>query len=135
MLKIISALLICFLVSFSWGIAAGYYQIFPFPLLKETKAYVLDLLPREPKAKNPRNYRVLLRNDDYTTMEFVVWVLQEVFHVTPAKATHLMLTIHRKGVGVAGVYSRDIAETKAAKVQELAAEHGMPLLCTTEPES
>jgi hypothetical protein len=54
MLKIISALLICFLVSFSWGIAAGYYQIFPFPLLKETKAYVLDLLPREPKAKNYR---------------------------------------------------------------------------------
>ena len=93
------------------------------------------ILERKPKVEKPRKYRVLLHNDDYTTMEFVVWVLQEVFHVTSGAATHLMLTIHRKGVGVAGVYTRDIAETKAAKVQELAAEHGMPLLCTTEPES
>ena len=92
------------------------------------------ILERKPKLDEPRKHRVLLHNDDYTTMEFVVWVLQEVFHATPGAATHLMLTIHRKGMGVAGVYTRDIAETKAAKVLELASEHGMPLLCTTEPD-
>jgi len=79
-------------------------------------------------------YRVLLHNDDYTTMEFVIWVLQEVFHKTESQATHLMLTIHHKGMGVAGVYTRDLAETKVAQVTEFAREHGMPLLTTTEPD-
>ena len=79
-------------------------------------------------------YRVLLHNDDYTTMEFVIWVLQEVFHKTESQATHLMLTIHHKGLGVAGVYTRDLAETKVAQVTEFAREHGMPLMTTTEPD-
>jgi len=92
------------------------------------------ILEREPKVKQPRKYRVLLHNDDYTTMEFVVYLLKDVFALPTSKATHLMLTIHRKGKGVAGVYTRDIAETKAARVLELAQEHGMPLMCTTEPD-
>jgi len=92
------------------------------------------VLERKPKTKKPKMYRVLLHNDDYTTMEFVIWVLQEVFHKTESQATHLMLTIHHKGMGVAGVYTRDLAETKVAQVTEFAREHGMPLLTTTEPD-
>ncbi|MGM0577561.1 MAG: ATP-dependent Clp protease adapter ClpS [Myxococcota bacterium] len=92
------------------------------------------VLERKPRTKRPRMYRVLLHNDDYTTMEFVVWVLTQVFHKSEAEATHLMLTIHSKGMGVAGVYTRDIAETKVAQVLSLAEEHGMPLICTSEPD-
>lgn len=93
------------------------------------------VLEREPKLDKPRMYRVLLHNDDYTTMEFVVWVLREVFAMAGERATALMLAIHNTGRGVAGVYTRDIAETKAARVLELAEENGMPLLCTTEPDT
>ncbi len=93
------------------------------------------VLERQPKIDKPRMYRVLLHNDDYTTMEFVVWVLREVFAMTGERATALMLAIHNTGKGVAGVYTRDIAETKAARVMELAEENGMPLLCTTEPDA
>ncbi len=92
------------------------------------------VLERKAKTKKPKMYRVLLHNDDYTTMEFVIWVLQEVFHKTESQATHLMLTIHHKGLGVAGVYTRDLAESKVAQVTEFAREHGMPLLTTTEPD-
>ena len=92
------------------------------------------VLERKPKTKRPKMYRVLLHNDDFTTMEFVVWVLRDVFHKSEAQATHLMSTIHHKGQGVAGVYTRDLAETKEAQVMELAREHGMPLLVTTEPD-
>lgn len=92
------------------------------------------VLERKPATKKPRMFRVVLHNDDYSTMEFVVWVLGQVFRVADSAATHLMLTIHKKGKGVAGVYTRDIAETKANEVMELAQEHGMPLLCTTESD-
>jgi ATP-dependent Clp protease adaptor protein ClpS len=92
------------------------------------------ILEKEPKVKQPRKYRVILHNDDYTTMEFVVYLLKNVFVLPTSKATHLMLTIHRKGKGVAGVYTRDIAETKTRQVLDLAQEHGMPLMCTTEPD-
>ncbi len=92
------------------------------------------VLERKPKTKKPRLYKVLLHNDDYTTMEFVVWVLAQVFRKSEAEATHLMLQIHHKGAGVAGVFTRDIAETKATQVTHLAEEHRMPLMCTTEPE-
>lgn len=92
------------------------------------------VLDRKTRTKKPRKYRVLLHNDDYTTMEFVVSVLQSVFRKSETAANHLMLTIHHKGQGVAGVYSRDIAETKAAQVADLAEAGGMPLLCTTEPD-
>jgi ATP-dependent Clp protease adaptor protein ClpS len=87
-----------------------------------------------PKTHVPRRYRVIFHNDDYTTMEFVVEALVRFFHKTPAEATHIMLTVHKKGSAVAGVYTRDIAETKVEAVMKHARESGMPLLVTAEPE-
>jgi ATP-dependent Clp protease adaptor protein ClpS len=86
----------------------------------------------EKEIKNPAMYRVLLHNDDYTTMEFVVQVLQGVFHKTPADATQIMLHIHRSGIGVAGVYTHEVAETKVAVVEAMARQHEFPLKCTME---
>ena len=86
------------------------------------------------KAKRPRRWKVLLHNDDYTTMEFVVEVLMEHFHRSAAEATHIMLQVHQKGVGVAGIYPKDVAETKVAEVTAEARDQGMPLLLTLEPE-
>lgn len=88
----------------------------------------------KPKLKIPKKYKVLLHNDDYTTMEFVVWVLQQVFHHSPASATRIMLHVHRTGIGVAGIYSRDVAETRVDQVLKLARDEGHPLQCTMEPE-
>jgi len=79
------------------------------------------------RTKRPRKWKVLLYNDDFTTMEFVVHVLTTHFHKPPAEATHIMLQIHRKGVGVAGVYTREVAETKAHQVVQFARENEMPL--------
>ncbi|NUN12887.1 MAG: ATP-dependent Clp protease adapter ClpS [Myxococcales bacterium] len=87
-----------------------------------------------PKTKRPRLYKVLMHNDDYTTMEFVVYVLMTLFRKTQTEATQIMLHIHTKGIGVCGVFTRDIAETKVSQVTQLARENGMPLLCTMEPE-
>lgn len=84
------------------------------------------------KLKQPRTYKVLFHNDDYTTMEFVVWVLQTIFHHDETTATEIMLHIHRNGFGVAGVYSREIAETRVAQVEALAREHEYPLMVTIE---
>jgi len=86
----------------------------------------------EKKVKLPPMYKVLLHNDDYTTMEFVVQVLQSVFHKTPADATQIMLHVHRNGIGVAGVYTREVAETKVSVVDALAREHEFPLKCSVE---
>lgn len=88
----------------------------------------------ERKLSPPPLYKVLLHNDDYTTMEFVVAVLEAVFsHPTPV-ATRIMLSIHHRGVGVAGVFPYEIAETKATQVMEMARKAEYPLLCTVEPE-
>lgn len=92
-----------------------------------------DVLTRE-KTEEPKKFKVLLLNDDYTSMEFVVWVLQTVFHHSQAAATRIMLHIHNSGVGVAGIYSREVAETRVAQVHEVAREQGHPLQCTMEPE-
>jgi ATP-dependent Clp protease adaptor protein ClpS len=89
----------------------------------------------KPKLKRPPLFKVLLHNDDFTTMEFVVSVLQSVFHHDENGAVAIMLNVHNNGVGVAGVYSYEIAETKVAKVTSLAREAGYPLLCTLEPEN
>ncbi len=85
------------------------------------------------KRKRPRRWKVILHNDDYTTMEFVVHVLMAHFHKNVAEATHVMLQVHRKGAGVAGVYSKEVAETKVAEVMDEARHHGMPLKLTAEP--
>ena len=87
-----------------------------------------------PKTKKPRRYKVLLHNDDYTTMEFVVEILMTWFGKDATEATHVMLMVHRLGVGVGGVYPKDVAETKTAEVTEYARECGHPLLLTVEPE-
>ena len=86
------------------------------------------------KLEKVRRFKVVLHNDDYTTMEFVVLVLMKFFHKTETEATHIMLSIHHRGHGVAGVYTKDVAETKVAQVQDYAKEHGMPLRLTVEPE-
>lgn len=89
--------------------------------------------PEEKVAKAPM-YKVLLLNDDYTPMEFVVAVLEEVFMMPREKAISLMLDVHRQGIGVAGVYRHEIAETKAAQVVALARSNEHPLQCTIEKE-
>jgi ATP-dependent Clp protease adaptor protein ClpS len=88
----------------------------------------------EQKVKRPQLFKVLLHNDHYTTMEFVVAILITVFHRSESDATAIMLHVHRNGVGVAGVYTREIAESKAQRVLELAKEAEFPLMCTVEPE-
>lgn len=87
------------------------------------------------RTEKPRKWCVLFHNDDYTTMDFVVLVLMRYFHKSEPEAHHVMLTVHHKGRAVAGIYTRDIAETKAEEVMSVARENGFPLLLTTEPES
>ena len=85
-----------------------------------------------PRLKRPPLYRVILINDDYTPMEFVVEVLQKIFGLDRTTATRVMLEVHTKGKGVCGVYTYEIAETKVAQVTGLAQQHQHPLLCTME---
>ncbi|OGP27593.1 MAG: ATP-dependent Clp protease adaptor ClpS [Deltaproteobacteria bacterium GWA2_57_13] len=86
----------------------------------------------EKKLKRPPLYKVLLHNDDYTTKEFVVQILQYVFHKEHTAAVQIMLHVHKKGIGVAGVYPYEIAETKVALVENLARQHEYPLKSTME---
>ncbi len=88
----------------------------------------------EKETRRPRLYKVLLHNDDFTTQEFVDWVLMNVFKHDPESAHRIMLHVHMHGVGVAGIYPYEIAETKAQKTMELAREAEYPLLATLEPE-
>ncbi|MFP3941294.1 MAG: ATP-dependent Clp protease adapter ClpS [Acidobacteriota bacterium] len=85
------------------------------------------------KTKRPRLYKVLLHNDDFTTMEFVVDVLVRYFHKTTPEATRIMLEVHRRGQGVAGLFTYEVAETKVAQVTAEARQQGMPLKCTVDP--
>ena len=89
---------------------------------------------RKRKVEKVRRFKVVFHNDDYTTMEFVVLVLMKFFHKSETEATHIMLSVHHKGHGVAGLYTKDVAETKVAQVTSFAQEHGMPLKVTVEPE-
>lgn len=93
----------------------------------------LDTKTRQ-SLKKPPLYKVLLLNDDYTTMDFVVYVLEKIFSKSPVEATRIMLQIHRKGVGLCGIYAKDIAKTKVAAVQTLSKKQQFPLQCLMEKE-
>lgn len=84
------------------------------------------------ELKEPPMYRVLLLNDDYTTMDFVVHVLITIFHKSREEATRIMLLVHNNGAGLCGVYPKEIAETKVTEVTQLSQEHQFPLKCTME---
>jgi ATP-dependent Clp protease adaptor protein ClpS len=92
----------------------------------------LAVLTSKPKLKRPPMYKVMLLNDDYTPMDFVVEILEVFFSMSREKATHVMLTVHVHGKAVCGIYTRDIAETKAAQVNQYARENQHPLLCEIE---
>jgi ATP-dependent Clp protease adaptor protein ClpS len=86
----------------------------------------------ERKLEKPKMYKVILLNDDYTTMEFVVYVLQAIFQRTETEAVQIMLHVHKNGSGVAGVYTHEIAETRVVQVETLARHNEYPLRCTME---
>lgn len=92
------------------------------------------VLETRPKTKRPPLYKVMLLNDDFTPMEFVVHVLERFFGMNHAQAFEIMLTVHKKGLAVVGVFSHEIAETKVAQVMDFARRHQHPLQCTMEKE-
>lgn len=92
------------------------------------------IVKTKPKTKTPSLYKVLMLNDDYTPMEFVVHVLEKFFAKNRADATRIMLHVHQRGVGICGVYSYEIAETKVTSVIDYARRHQHPLQCTLEKE-
>lgn len=94
-----------------------------------------DVLLADPELKKPSLYRVIMYNDDYTPMDFVVDILQDYFNHSLEKATNIMLDIHYNGKGIAGIYPKDIAETKAQQVNTLARLSGYPLLTDIEPQA
>lgn len=87
---------------------------------------------KKTKVEEPPLYKVLLHNDDYTSMEFVVLLLEKVFNKSTAEATRIMLNVHQQGIGVAGIYNLEIAETKVAVVLDLARRNEFPLRCSME---
>ncbi len=92
------------------------------------------LTATRPKTARPAMYRVLLLNDDYTPMEFVIHVLERFFHKNRDEATQIMLHVHQKGIGVCGVFTYEVAETKVTQVVDFARRHQHPLQCTMEKE-
>ena len=93
----------------------------------------IETLPKEKaRLKHPKQYKVVLLNDDYTTMDFVVAVLESIFKKSPAEAMQIMLRVHKQGKGVAGVYSKEIAEAKVSQVHDRASSEGFPLRCAIE---
>jgi ATP-dependent Clp protease adaptor protein ClpS len=92
----------------------------------------LTVQEAKPRLRRPPLFKVLLLNDDYTPMEFVVEVLELFFAMNREKATQIMLHVHTRGVGVCGVYTRDIAETKVVQVNDFSRSHQHPLMCTME---
>ncbi len=88
----------------------------------------------KPRLQKPRMYKVILLNDDYTPMEFVVVILKRFFYKNKEQATQIMLHVHTRGVGVCGLYTKDIAETKVKEVLNFANENKHPLQCTLEPD-
>ena len=93
-----------------------------------------SVLEKDPELKEPPLYQVILINDDYTPMEFVVMILEKFFGLTNAQAFDIMITVHKKGLAVVGVFSYEVAETKVAQVMDCARQHQHPLQCTMEKE-
>ncbi len=85
-----------------------------------------------PKVQEPKKYQVVLHNDDYTTMEFVVEVLKKIFRKSPVEAHAVMMSVHKKGRGLVGLYPYDIGATKVEQTRQMAKRHGYPLKCTLE---
>jgi ATP-dependent Clp protease adaptor protein ClpS len=92
------------------------------------------LTKKREKVEKPPLYRVVLHNDDYTTMEFVVLVLQKFFYKNETEANHIMLNVHKKGKGIAGIYTFEVAETKLSQVHSFAKTEQHPLKCSLEPD-
>jgi ATP-dependent Clp protease adaptor protein ClpS len=92
------------------------------------------IVKAKPKTKKPSMYKVLMLNDDYTPMEFVVHILERFFGKSRDEATQIMLHVHRRGVGVCGVYTYEVAETKVTQVMDFARQHQHPLQCTLEKD-
>ncbi len=101
---------------------------------RDDKPSIGVIVRPETKTAKPSLYKVLMLNDDYTPMEFVVMVLERFFGKTHEEAVHIMLHVHRKGVGICGVYTYEVAETKVRQVMDLARQHQHPLQCTLEKE-
>ena len=92
------------------------------------------IVKAKPKTKKPSMYKVLMLNDDYTPMEFVVHILERFFNKSRQEATRIMLHVHRRGVGICGVYTYEVAETKVTQVMDFARQHQHPLQCTLEKD-
>lgn len=99
---------------------------------KTDKAHDLAVDESKPKLQRPPMYKVLLLNDDYTPMEFVVHILEDFFAMDRPKATRIMLTVHTQGKAVCGVFTREVAETKVSQVNDYSRQHQHPLMCTME---
>jgi ATP-dependent Clp protease adaptor protein ClpS len=99
---------------------------------RQTDGEILERTKQE--TKKPQLYKVMLLNDDYTTMDFVVEVLETIFHKQPAEAFRIMMMVHTQGKGLCGVYPHEVAETKVEAVLDAAREHGFPLRAAMEPE-
>ena len=100
---------------------------------RQSDSQVLTRTRTKEKLKRPKMYRVLFHNDDYTPMEFVVLVLMQLFNHSQTQATRIMLHVHNRGIGVAGIYPFSVAETRVAEVTAVAEKSEYPLLCTMEP--
>ena len=99
---------------------------------KQDQGEVLERARR--KTDKPNLYKVILHNDDYTTMDFVIIVLESIFKKSPAEAYRIMMHVHTRGTGIAGVYVYEVAETKVVLAHDYAKEVGHPLRCSMEPE-
>lgn len=102
-----------------------------FDPLKDSDGDII-VQPAKPTLKRPPLYKVILLNDDFTPMDFVVQILTDFFNMSQERATQVMLQVHTQGVGVAGTYTKDVAETKVHIVNDYSREHHHPLMCTME---
>ena len=106
----------------------------PYLNVDDDTQHDTDVMVAPPELKRPPQYAAVLLNDDYTPMEFVIEILQQYFNLDLDRATQVMLTVHYEGKGIAGIYPRDIAETKSNQVNNYARSQGHPLLCQIEPQ-